>query len=431
MGDARVVHKRCARVQSQAGITIHSSALSPVRPRAAKSGAVKLSRHPSLGAEFTGLPALRPAEVMDPYVPCWCLSGKKWKFCHKGRDLANPIPIGKLINDMRLATIKGYCTHPLAGSKCGKVINSHTIQRRGGLSEIAEDGHVYSVKEGGNRIFENDGKIIPHKVGCRSASTFAGFCGAHDAKMFAPIEAHAPSQTKENIFLFSFRAVAYEQFFKRSAYAHLDVQRQADYGKPFFEQLLIQEYLHYYKLGLERGMSDIDEWKQKYDNAYYRCDYSNFSGYACTFSATLPVACCGAFHPEVDFSGKQLQIISRGEAEFEHVAVSLTPVNGSTLLTFGWFGLPDGPTDRFARSFMNLDHSTKSNAAIHLAFEHLENTYISPTWWDQLGTEAKDTLIYRSMTGIGPAGPDRAEDSLTRLYPTLSTTTVASETLLS
>lgn len=389
-----------------------------------------MSQHPSLSADFIGLPRLQPSETMEPYVPCWCLSGKKWKFCHKGRESRKPVPIGKLFNEMHLATVKGYCAHPLAGSNCGKVINSHTIQRRGGLSEIAENGHVYSVKEGGSRILENDGKIVPHKIGCRSASTFAGFCGVHDTKMFAPIETRVPELTKENIFLFSFRAVAYEQFFKRAAYDCLDVQRQADYGKPFLEQVLIQDHLNCYKLGLERGMSDMDEWKREYDGAYSSGDYSKFSGYACAFSEALPVACCGAFHPEIDFSGAKLQIITRGDAGFEHVAVSLTPVNGKTVLTIGWFGLPDGPAERFARSFKDLDDSAKSNAAMHLAFEHLENTYITPKWWDQLDDEARGKLIYRSMTGIGLAGPDREEDSLMSLEPVLTTATVDSEILL-
>lgn len=171
---------------------------------------------------------------MAPYVPCWCLSGKKWKFCHKDRASAKPIHVGKFLRDMHLETTKGYCAHPFAGPGCGKSILAHTIQRRGGLSEVAESGHVYSIKEAAHRMFDNNGEFIPHKVGCRSASTFAGFCGEHDTKMFSPIENRTPNLTKDNIFLYSFRAIAYEQFFKRAAYECIDLQRQLDCGKPFF-----------------------------------------------------------------------------------------------------------------------------------------------------------------------------------------------------
>ena len=389
-----------------------------------------MSLHPSLSGDVFDLPPLDPTEVMQPYVPCWCRSGKKWKFCHKGRESMKAVPIGRLFNEMRVSTIKSYCSHPLAGPSCGKLIRSHTIQRRGGLSEIAELGHVYSVKEGSARVLENSGVVTPQRIGYRSASTFAGFCGVHDREMFAPIETRVPEQTKQNIFLFSFRAIAYEEFSKSWAHNCVAIQRQADFGTSFLEQTSIQEYLHCYETGLKRGISDIAIWKEEYDDAYRNNDYAKFSGYACTFVGTLPIASCGAFHPEVDFFGNQLQVITRGDAPFEHIAFSLAPVDGVTLLTFGWFGEDDGPAEKFARSFMALVNADKSNAAIHLAFEHLENTYITPTWWDSLNEADRAALTRRSMPGGGPRGPDRGTDSLTNLEPIVSSMLISGEALL-
>jgi hypothetical protein len=247
--------------------------------------------------------------------------------------------------------------------------------------------------------------------------------------MFAPIETSEPGLSKENLFLFSFRAVAYEQFFKRSAHTSLDVQRQADIGQPFEIQVAIQEHLYLMKMGIERGLGDIDAWKAKYDAAYSADDYGQFGSYACAFSDVLPVACCGAFHPEVSFAGERLQVISRGNEAFEHVAISITPLNGKTTLTMGWFGVHDGPAIRFAQSFMALDDPAKANAAIHLAFEHLENTYITPSWWDQLDEATREKLVERSMTGMGLSGPERTENALVQLNPVLSTVGVEQEVL--
>ncbi|MBL8299960.1 MAG: hypothetical protein JNN30_16595 [Rhodanobacteraceae bacterium] len=284
-----------------------------------------MSQHESLSAEFKPPPRLEPMEIMEPYVPCWCQSGKKWKFCHKGRASQKPLELGKLLHEMHLATVKGYCAHPLAGPDCGKVIAAHTIQRRGGLSKIAEAGHVLSVKEGGRKVADNNGVIIPHRIGARSASTFAGFCGIHDDKMFAPVEKGVADVEKISIFLFSFRAVAYEQFYKRCAMAYLEPQRKLDFGRPFHFQAFIQQYFRDMEHGINRATTDIGGWKHLYDQCVRNDDYAAFNGYACLFADTLPVACCGAFHPEVSFAGNQLQMISRGDGVFEHVAITLTP----------------------------------------------------------------------------------------------------------
>lgn len=325
----------------------------------------------SLHTMLSSYQSLHPMENMAPYVPCWCLSGKKWKFCHKGRESKNPPPIGKIINEMRLSASNRYCAHPLAGLECGKIIDAHTIQRRGSLSEIAEDGHVYSVCEGAKRSVETSGIIIPRRVGYRSASTFAGLCDIHDVRMFAPIESRFPTLTKENVFLFSFRAIAYEQFSKRAAIEFIDVQRQLDSGMSFAEQAVFQENLHWYKNALKAGLANIDDWKSKYDNSYCTESYDQFSAYACLFDRTLPVASCGAFQPEISFSGEVLQIFSQHDTMLEHVAISLTPFKSSTLFTIGWFGKNLGAAELFVKSFMSLGAEHKSNASIHLAFEHL------------------------------------------------------------
>lgn len=389
-----------------------------------------MSKHPSLSAEFVEPTLLRPAMTMEPYVPCWCMSGKKWKFCHKHRESKEPVPLGRIFHDMHRFASKGYCSHPLANTGCGKVINAHTIQRQGGLSRIAEDGHVYSVKEGFRKSIENEGPLELYRIGARNASTFAGFCGVHDAELFAPVERKAATLNRESIFLLSFRAVAYEKFHKQISISSIEAQRQLDYGQPFPQQVEIQTHLHLHKSGMQRGLQDINNWKSHYDLSFVTGDYSTFRGYACLFNQVLPVACCGAFHPEVSFSGEPLQKISRGDADFEHIAVALTPVDGRTLLTMGWYGADGGPGELFAKSYAALDAQIKSSAAIHLAFEHMENTYCTPSWWDSIAEDARNRLKLRLTTGIGIGLPERSLTSLTELEPVLSGAVVEQELMI-
>ena len=121
---------------------------------------------------------------------------------------------------MRTELTKGaYCLHPEASpDTCGtRIIRAHTIQRKGGLAQITENGHVISVKAGFEDIFKNEGQVIPRQISARDASTFTGFCDRHDNEMFKPVEAGRPILNEETIFLLSFRALAYELYTKESA----------------------------------------------------------------------------------------------------------------------------------------------------------------------------------------------------------------------
>lgn len=378
-----------------------------------------LPPHPSLSALFLEPEHIYPVENMPPYNPCWCGSDKKWKWCHKNREKRSPVKIGRLLSEMREQYSQGYCCHPDAGVEaCSKkIIRAHTIQRSGGLAGITEDGHVMSVKAGIEAIFDNEGRIDPSLDGVRGASTFNGFCNLHDTALFRPVEGSGSTLSIENIFLLTFRAIAYELYTKRAALQAVPIQRQMDFGAPFPIQAAIQEYLHYNALGMKRGLVELESLKNRYDIAYRRSDFSEFSVYAVEFAEVLPVVASGAFYPEVDFLGNQLQKLGRGSAEFQHIAFNLTTLNGTTVAAFGWLGRKDGPPAAFVESFKKLSDSEKSTAVIQLAFEQLENTYMRPSWWLGLPEEWRNLAISKIKAGTSLAGIRGCEALANRPYP--------------
>jgi hypothetical protein len=115
--------------------------------------------HPSLTAPFLPPPPLRPQRTMDPYKPCWCQSGKKWKWCHKNRHIQKPLPLGQVLSSIHVEFTKGYCSYPGAGpATCGeRIIRAHTVQRATGLAAIAERGHVISAKSAFKDTAKNEG----------------------------------------------------------------------------------------------------------------------------------------------------------------------------------------------------------------------------------------------------------------------------------
>ena len=79
------------------------------------------------------------------------------------------------------------------------------------------------------------------------------------------------------------------------------------------------------------GLGDLEGWKRSYDTALLTANYGNFMFFGVTFSEALPIVACGAFDPQFDFTGRRLQIISRGNHEFDHISFNLTVVNSKSV----------------------------------------------------------------------------------------------------
>jgi SEC-C motif len=113
------------------------------------TGKKKTTRlHSSLIADAVRRPILLPQREMEPNEKCWCLSGKKWKKCHKLREHEPELTWEEYKAATGQPLIDGVCLHPTAPSGCApKIIRAHTVQKGGGLKYIAENGKVLSPKD--------------------------------------------------------------------------------------------------------------------------------------------------------------------------------------------------------------------------------------------------------------------------------------------
>ncbi|KAA0676150.1 zinc chelation protein SecC [Azospirillum brasilense] len=370
--------------------------------------------HPSLFAPFNAPPLLHPKPGLGPYDMCWCESGKKFKWCHMHREKEKLPAFGAQMHSLRAEMAKGYCSHPDASDEfCGeKIIRAHTVQKRVGLAAIAENGHVISVKNGVDDIEKNNGRIIPVSVGVNNASTFPGFCNHHDTSMFRSIEVGAPDFNAEVAFLLSFRALSYELFAKRAFVRSIELQRELDKGKPIDAQILIQNNLRNNKIGAERAIVEMEALKLRYDEAFRDKRYDACKYYAISLSECLPVVSCGGFLPEFSFDGLPLQRLSRGDSAFEQITFNLTVMNGRSVVVIGWMEGGGGPAHDFAKSFERILPNERADAAVRLAFAHLENTYARPSWWEALDSSAKEHAVRLMNTGFGYGRPEHRSNTL-------------------
>jgi hypothetical protein len=344
----------------------------------------------------------------NAYGPCWCASGKKWKFCHKDREKREPLPFGRVNAERAKYFVTGPCQHPDASATtCSSPtsIKSHTIQRRGGLGSIAEDGHVYSAKKAFADLEKRGGQVDLEKIGVGQASTFPGFCNHHDTELFRPVEQTNSKLDAYSAFLLSLRAVTYEVATKDSQLrAHVDSKEFIDYGRSFQEQAMLQNFLSLHQGGIERGLEDITLLKVLYDEAFQSQDFSKFDFYGVEFDQVLPFAAAGAFMPEFDFSGTKLQEIKEGQT-VSQIALNITQLGDNTCVVFGWFGGSDCAAARLVDSFKAIPQNDKANALLVLAMEHLENFFCTPSWWAGLAPEVSAKLHQKIAGGMPTRSP--------------------------
>lgn len=362
------------------------------------------------------LPRLRPNARIVAGAPCWCRSNQPFGACHRNREHAKLQHQEAVKEEIKRLTLPRICAHPDAPNGCGKIIRAHTIQMRGGLSALAEADHVME-------LLLDDGVL--HKVpkGIRVASTFEGFCKAHDGTLFAPVEARQRHIDLTALYLFAFRALAYSRHRKAIALERVARYRRLDAGFPLWAQARFQRRILAMQVGSTRSAADLTAMKNRLDRMYHSGNYFGFHAAGWLFSELLPLAYSGAFYPEYDFRGVPLQRLGHGDASFELLCATLTPWNGMTLLVLAWIGEPDGPAERYVRSFQALADDQKANAAMHAGFEDQENLIMRPSWWNNLPTAAREALEAMRMAGT-EAGSNKMPRDLNNAQPTLSASAV-------
>jgi hypothetical protein len=298
-----------------------------------------------------------------------------------------------------------YCLHPEAseGLCKGNIIKAHTIQRSGGLTAIAENGHVYSFNPFNPMI--SKGKInnevdYPSLIGLNQASTFTGFCGFHDSKTFRKLETEPFESTQEKCFLLSYRAFSFELFKKRAALDSIDIFRKADTGLSLDQQRGLQAYVTSAQIAIEHTLDEMEDRKKIFDTSLSNNNYDTLKFLVVNFDRIPDILCSGGFNPEFDFQGKQLQNRLDFGKLLETIYFSLIITDNGGAAVFGWLDRSDMASTKFIRSLRNLNKSQIPDAIGRLAFEYLENVFFAPKFWNCLSQRDKGIIKNRANSGM-------------------------------
>lgn len=345
--------------------------------------------------------------------PCWCGSGRKYKHCHLGREKESPIAQHELLNASKKAFSRKYCLHPNASrDNCSsKIVRAHTIQRRGGLTEIARNGHVYTLLGSNITSDNNSSRIVPQLVGLGNASTFYGFCVKHDNELFAPLEKEEIIPTSKQIFLLAYRSLCHELYLKNADSELTATQRLTDRGRPLPQQIQIQENLGHYKFGVRLAIEELLRLKTEYDHVF-ESDLDNYVSYYVVRLTGKPDILCNAIHqPEFDFFGRRIQNLGALDKPLSWLHFSILPTGDNGLAVFSWLR-KDTRCKQFVDSLDRYNNSELSQAIVRFAFEFFENLYFSPDWWDRSKPATQEKLIERQLRGLPQFGFTHPSDCL-------------------
>ncbi|MCY4465355.1 MAG: hypothetical protein OXE46_07445 [Chloroflexi bacterium] len=290
---------------------------------------------------------------------------------------------------------KKECLHPAAPKFCnGNIVRAHTVQRRGALSLIAEDGHVLTLEL--NPDMANGRLIEAQRIGISRASTFTGFCSTHDKQLFAPIEDHPLQLIRRHAFLLAYRSLSRERFGKSRLTELIPASEAAGITSAEFTDEMEHE--------LDPVKNDLAIFDEM-GNAILRNNYSGTRFYAIEFNSVPEIMCSGATYVIYDFDGNMIRNSMR-EEPFDIITLTLLPFgNGHGVAVFAWYGRSN-VNRKFIKSLHKVPKRDIPNILVRFLFYNFENMFFSPTWWDNLPETAKGNLLnlfeYRAFHNTEP-----------------------------
>lgn len=283
-------------------------------------------------------------------------------------------------NVLRRAWAHRLCLHPDAPTGCtGKVISAHSIPRRGVLSAICgPDGHVLTF----NTKYEAHGREGPWRVGWRQASTFSGFCGAHDASTFLPLDDHAFDGTPQQTFLMAYRALCLEMHDKiASLRSTAGLRSLVDTRQEPDVRSLLHEHLTAVHAGEQKGIAARRRLKARMDGDLLSSDFTRWRRIVVWCKGDLPLAVSGGFGPNRDLDGEVLQVLhDRDDPRVELLHLGTAVTTDGFAFTLVWDREERAPQG-FVESLLRRPRARLPSLLVQIALAYVGNSYFAERWW--------------------------------------------------
>lgn len=316
--------------------------------------------------------------------PCPCGSGKKYKKCCLGKEdnpeYLDPQNIPRLYKEMRKKAQFKECIYPDKSCCSEKIIKAHSIQNNKILARISDNGKVYMPAAKLELHFQ-----LQKEYGRKEASVFTGFCGFHDKTVFQPIEDNDFNGSKEQIFLYIYRAFALEFHRKQEV---VNMEQIMFSNKPSIVN--IPGLMKDGKTGFAMSVNDYLEEKAIFDNALLNSQYDVLTSFVWTFDGFSNFAATGGEAPSLDFESNKIQDLLNPNIPVRHIYISVFPENNKTYAIIAWLKQFDNVFSSIGKKLNKISESEKRNYINNTLPMITENIAIKPSSWDALPEHSKE-----------------------------------------
>ena len=244
----------------------------------------------------------------------------------------NDEELWKKVADYRKKFSRKICMAPTDDCD-GKAIKAHTIQRKGGLSLIAENSKVYRIEI---NVGDLKGPFTVKKTGVKEATTFFGFCSKHDREIFAPIETTPFISSPEQNFLFAYRGVAKEAYAKKSHLQSMTTPEEMAKIRPDRNKENYEVFYSCHMIGAIEGARELFDLKDRLDSMYCARDFVRLRHLLMKFKKHPSVVCTSVCNPDYDFDGRKLQDFGDFSTHLNSIMVTVTPIEDGGLAIFSY-----------------------------------------------------------------------------------------------
>lgn len=292
------------------------------------------------------------------------------------------------------------CVFPDKSQCSKKIIKAHSIQMNKILNLIADNGMVVFF-DGSRSIITNDFE----EIGIKQASTFFGFCNHHDTTVFSNIENVDYYDTKEQNFLYAYRACAREFVVKYEATCihqqtaslyrlYPDYITQLYYNLESSRQGLVDVQNHINKFSTELVKSPVDRNYYLLSTAVFKLQYE------------APIAVNSIFNLIYDFHGNVINNLSNFSKNVAPLFLNIFPQSGKTILLLSCFTSDLNRYNNFFSELNNLTNSELERVFSQIVLTYCENFFVSPRKWNTHSKNERGLIVeYFNKTMMGP--PDR------------------------
>jgi len=328
---------------------------------------------------------------------CICLSGKKYKDCHKlFIDTEREHP-AKIVSEILRTTIKKECLFG-KGSDCeGKIVKAHSISRKYLNYMVDETNHVYSfincikipiIKE----LYISDLLPEPEKIGINEVSTFNGLCAKHDFELFSSFELGDFINNVKQIKAMHLRSLLKEIYVKTRAIATTSkAQRSISKVDNTAYSFTKNQSNAILQLGNNLALRDLYTEFSLIRESIYNQSEDDFQYISFEIMGECPIACSSIPNPAFDLFGNLIQNYNDENIFTRSFSINVFPESRDKFFyVLSWFN--SDPINNFMKSLKERSSRFLLQYLIELVFAFSENSAINIKWFDSLSLIKRERL---------------------------------------